>query len=373
MKSIVINALQYKQNSSGIGVMIHELFSRFVAITPRPSTVILPRDGPEFKASGKAKIVPIPWTYGQTIRRLFFQSVWLGRLYGKNSILLTTDSKTPFFLPKSCTLIPLVTDLAVFRMPEVYQWSRVLWWKLQYRYLCKRADFFLTISQFTKEEMIDVLKIPAERIYVVPCAASPRFAPMTDHTQKDTVREKYRLPQKFLLFVGNNNPRKNLKRIMQAFDILKDQEKIPHQLIIAGEQGWKFKPEDVLRIIQHPDAIRFIGFVPDEDMPTLYSMADLFLFPTLYEGFGIPVLEAQMCGTPVLTSGSSSMREVGGQGAVYVNPYREADIGAGILEVLKDPRAAQDLIAKGFENVKRFSWDSSAQLLNTIIEEEVKE
>lgn len=371
-KSIVINALQYKQNSSGIGVMIRELFSRFVTITPHPSIVILPHDGPKIKTNGKTKIVQIPWTYRQNIRRIFFQSVLLGRHYGENAVLLTTDSKTPFFLPKSCTLIPLITDLAVFRMPEVYQTSRVLWWRFQYRYLCKRAAFFLTISQFTKQEMVDVLKIRAERIYVVPCAASPCFAPVTDDTQKNAVRERYRLPQKFLLFVGNSNPRKNLKRIIQAFDILKKKEKIPHQLIIAGEQGWKFKPAEVLRTVQHPEEIRFVGFVPDEDMPTLYSMAELFLFPTLYEGFGIPVLEAQMCGVPVLTSDGSCMREVGGEGAVYVDPYNETAIAEGIRKVLQNPKFTQKMIEKGFKNAARFSWDSSAQLLNKIVEEEIK-
>lgn len=371
MRQVVINALQYKQNSSGIGVMIRELFSRYTAVTPRPCQVILPKDGPDFPASPDTRLVRIPWAHGQHLRRIFFQTFSLGRRYGRDAILLTTDSKTPFFLPGSCTLIPLITDLAVFRMPQVYQASRAWWWRFQYRYLCRRAGLFLTISEFTKGEMTAILHIPPERIRVVPCAASDQFFPITDLHVLARLRARYRLPEQFLLFVGNNNPRKNLGRMIRAFDEAKEKGGIPHHLVIAGEQGWKFDPEEVLRGVRHRACIHFIGFVPDADMPALYSASSLFLFPTLYEGFGIPVLEAQLCGTPVLTSNSSSLPEVAGSGAICVDPCDEEAICTGLLQVLQDPVKAQDLVQKGFENARRFSWARSAQILNQIIEEEV--
>ena len=371
MRGIVINALQYKQNSSGIGVMIRELFSRYTALTDRPCRVVLPNDGPDFPASPETEQIRIPWAHGQNLRRMLFQTVFLGRRYGRNAVLLTTDSKTPFFLPRSCRVVPLVTDLAVFRMPEVYQMSRVLWWRFQYRYLCRRAALFLTISEFTKREMTAVLKIPPERIRVVPCAASDKLAPVTDPGKLRMLRARYGLPERFVLFVGNNNPRKNLDRLIRAFDRARERGRIPHHLVIAGEQGWKFDPEEILRMVHHRDAVRFIGFVPDEDMPALYSAADLFLFPTLYEGFGIPVLEAQLCGTPVLTSNGSSLPEVGGAGCMYVDPCDEEDICGGILRVLQDPAVSAELIQKGFENTRRFSWEDSARRLHQIIEEDV--
>ena len=139
MKHVAINALQYKQNSSGIGVMIRELFSRYTRVTSRPCQVVLPHDGPDFPAGPRTELVRIPWDHRQSLHRMFFQTFSLGRRYGRDGVLLTTDSKTPFFLPKSCTLIPLITDLAVFRMPEVYQASRVWWWRFQYHYLCRRG------------------------------------------------------------------------------------------------------------------------------------------------------------------------------------------------------------------------------------------
>lgn len=192
-----------------------------------------------------------------------------------------------------------------------------------------------------------------------------------DTARLANLREKYHLPEHFVLFVGNFNPRKNLERLIRAFDRAKE-EGIPHQLVIAGEQGWKFDRDRALQRTKHSEDIRFIGYVPDEDMPALYSAADLFVFPSLYEGFGIPVLEAQACGTPVLTSNGSALPEVGGEGAVYVDPYNIDDISNGILRSLQDATLAENLSKKGLENVQRFSWKKSAIRLNRIVEDAVK-
>ena len=373
MKSVTVNALQFKQNSSGIGVMIRELFSRYTRTTSRRCRVILPQDGPEFPASPDTEFIRIPWTYRQGIRRILFQTFSMGRRYGKNSILLTTDSKAPFLVDPTCTLVPLITDLAVFRMPRVYQASRAVWWKLQYKYLCRRADFFLAISEFTKREMTQLLGIPPEKIHVVPCAGPDCLAPVTDEARLERLRKKYGLPRRFLLFVGNSNPRKNLARMIRGFDRAAESTGIPHHLVVAGGQGWKFSEEDALRDIRHREQIHFIGFVEDEDMPALYSAAELFLFPTLYEGFGIPVIEAQLCGTPVLTSNCSSLPEVAGEAAVYVDPYSEESICEGLLRLLTDPQLAEELRKKGFENARRFSWQKSAERLEEIINKEVKQ
>lgn len=373
VKFVTINALQFKKNSSGIGVMIRELFSHYTLVTSRHCRVILPRDCPDFPASRDAQLIRIPWTYRQGIRRILFQTFSMGEKYGKDTILLTTDSKAPLLVARSCTLVPLVTDLAVFRMPQVYQLSRALWWKLQYCYLCRRADFFLAISEFTKQEMVQLLGIPAEKIHVVPCAGPDSLAPVDDPEQLRQLREKYRLPQRYLLFVGNSNPRKNLARMIRAFDRAAESAGRDFHLVIAGGQGWKFSEDDALREIRHKDQIHFIGFVEDEDMLALYSAAELFLFPTLYEGFGIPVIEAQLCGTPVLTSNCSSLPEVAGDAAVYVDPYSEESICEGLLRLLGDPQLAGELRKKGFENARRFSWQKSAERLDEIINEEVKQ
>ena len=268
-------------------------------------------------------------------------------------------------------MLPLVTDLALYRMPEAYQSSRVLLWKLQYRYLRKRSSRFLAISEFTKREIAEILGVPAERVDVVPCACGEQMCRVTDGQRLQKLRAKYALPEHFVLFVGNTNPRKNLARLIRAFDMAKAQG-LPHQLIIAGGQGWKFDQGSVLSDIHNKEAVRFIGFVPDKDMPALYSAADAFLFPTLYEGFGIPVLEAQRCGTPVLTSNTSSLPEVGGDGALYVDPYDVADMAHGIQRILEDTALAASIVDSGYRNAEKFSWEKAAEKLNRIIEEEFR-
>lgn len=367
----VINALPYKQNSSGIGVMIRELFGRYAKLTDRPCQVILSQDAPGFPEGETTELVRIPSEHGQGLRRIFFQSVQMGREYCRAAVLLTTDSKTPFFLPKSCKLVPLVTDLAVYRMPEVYQRSRVLLWRLQYAYIRRRAGLFLAISEFTKREMVRLLRIPPEKIRVVPMACSESMARVDDPAALAALGEKYGLPERFILFVGNNNPRKNLERTIRAFDLLKERTSLPHRLVVAGEQGWKFDKERALEGVKHGDEVLFTGFVPDEDMPALYSAAELFAFPTLYEGFGIPVLEAQACGTPVVTSGVSALPETAGDSAALVDPRDPEDICRGMRAVLEDPALAAELARKGRENARRFDWDTSARRMNEVLESEV--
>ena len=369
---IVINALQYKPNSSGIGVLIRELFGHFTYVTGRRCQVILSKDSPAFPAKEETEQVRSPWDKRQGLPRMFFQSFQMGRRYCRNAVLLTTDAKTPFFLPKSCVLAPLVTDLAVYRMPEVYQRSRVLWWRLQYVYLLRRADFYLAISEFTKRELTDVLGIPPERIFVIPCAGPERMGRVGDRQVLDAVREKYGLGPQYILFVGNSNPRKNLGRMIRAFDDMKERTGLAHQLVIAGEQGWRFDKNMALEGVKHREDVRFIGFVPDGDMPALYSGAALFAFPTLYEGFGIPVLEAQQCGVPVVTSNVSALPEAAGDGALYADPRDVESISLAMQRVLEDETLAGELVERGYENAKRFSWQASAERLNEIIEREVK-
>lgn len=368
---IVINALPYKQNSSGIGVMIRELFGLYSDITKHPCQVILSKDAPEFPANGRTELIHISINHRQGLRRIFFQSFQMGRKYCRDKVLLTTDSKVPFFLPKSCKLVPVVTDLAVFRMPAVYNRSRVLLWRLQYGYVLRRADLFLAISEFTKCEMSEVFGIPPERIRVVPMACSESLQRVEDLNALTKLHKKYGLPERFVLFVGNNNPRKNLERTIRAFDLMKERTDFPHKLVIAGEQGWKFNRENALEGVKHREDVRFIGFVADEDMPALYSAADLFAFPTLYEGFGMPVIEAQKCGTPVVTSNCSSLPEVVETSAELVDPYNEQSICAGLTKILSDIDYAETLTRRGYENAKRFSWKKSAELLDQIIDEEV--
>lgn len=369
MRKLVLNALPYKQDSSGIGLMIRELFGAYTKLTQRPCTVILSKDSPEFpRSEAGTRQIRSPYRHSQGFRRMWYQTFTLATKYCRNVLLLTTDSKTPFFLPKDCLLVPLITDLAVFRMPWAYQLSRVLWWRLQYCYVRKRANFFLAISEFTKQDLIRLWNIPPEKICVIPCACPQHIHREERPTILASLRKRYTLSERFILFVGNSNPRKNLCRMIAAFSRAKECGDLPHQLVVAGEQGWKFDREQAVKSIRHREDIRFIGYVPDSDMSALYSAADLFVFLTLYEGFGIPVLEAQTCGTPVLASDCTSLPETGGNGAMYADPYSEEDICQKMLNILHNPELQVSLKEAGYQNAARYSWTASAKILHEIIE-----
>ncbi len=363
----VINALQYKPDSSGIGVMIRELFGAYADVTKRPCTVILSGDSPGFPAGKNTEIIRSPWSHGQSVRRMIFQTFLMGRKYCREAVLLTNDSGTPFFLPGTCRLVPVITDLAVYRLPEVYQQSRVIWWRMRYRYVRRRAGLFIAISEFTKQEIIEILNISEERVRVVPMACPESLRRVDDPAVLAAMRRKYGLAERYILFVGNSNPRKNLKRMIRAFDLLKEQSRIPHQLVIAGGQGWKFDRAKAMDGVAHQKDVKFIGFVPDADMPALYSAASLFAFPTLYEGFGLPVLEAQACGVPVLTSNRSALPETGGSGALYIDPYHVADICSGMRGILENASLSEQLVSQGYKNLERFSWKESAKRLDEIV------
>ncbi len=367
---VVISALQYRQENSGIGVLLRELFGRCAQDPPAECEVVLPADAPPFPHGGATQLRYAPCGYGQGLRRMAYQSFTVGRL-AKDAVLLTTDSKTPFFLPRSCRLVPLVTDLAVYRMPKVYKASRAVWWRLQYRYVRRRAALYLAISEFTKRELTELLHIPPERVRVVPCAYDARLHRVTDPAALAALRQRYALPERYILFVGNANPRKNLARMLAAFDRLAQTTALPHHLVIAGGEGWKFDRAAALAGLACRERVHFLDFVPDDDIPALYSAAEVFVFPSLYEGFGIPVLEAQACGVPVLAADAAALPETAGDGALYVDPYSTQSLCDGMRRILEDPALAARLVQAGARNCKRFSWDASARILKTILEQEV--
>lgn len=367
---LVINAVQLKARSSGIGVLTNELFSRLAEISRREVTVLLSGDSPAFPVQNRhTRVVRLPFEKDQALRRNLYQSLRMGITYGRDSLFLTTDAKIPFLLPQSCRVVPVITDLAVFRMGEVYQASRTWFWRLQYRLLTRHAARYAAISPFTRDEMVRLLGIAPERIDVVPCAARPDLCRVEGEAELARVREKYGLPRRFFLFVGSFNPRKNLRRLLLAFDMLKKRR--PEQevkLVIAGERGWKFDTSAVLDGISCKQDVLFTGFAAPEDMAALYTLAQAFLFPTLYEGFGIPVIEAQQCGTPVLCSNSSALPETAGEGALLVDALDVRALAEGMERLLTEPGLCGALRERGYKNAARFSWEKSAAALEAILD-----
>ena len=369
---IFLNAIQYKKNSSGIGYLAFHWFGKIVRMKKEEDSidVILSKDSPGVLIDSLHNVRELrsPFKKKQVIRRNLFELLPPKGARKKGGVFVSIDSKIPLFMPKKLRKVQIVTDLATYRMGWVYQQSRTIYWRIMLKRSIRLADQIIAISQFTKDEIINILHTDPKKIEVIYCAASEEYRRIEDQRERMRVSDLYNLREPYLLFVGNFNPRKNLERIIGAFDLLKKKYGLKHKLVIVGEKGWKFDQDKVLREISSCRDVVFINYVENKDLAVIYSMAELFVFTTLYEGFGIPMIESQQCGTPVLASDNSCFEEVAGKGAYYVNPYSESDICEGMHHILSDQIVSQTLITEGYQNAERFSWENSAEKLYQVIE-----
>lgn len=264
---------------------------------------------------------------------------------------------TPFKKPRA---IATMYDVIPLLYPETQTKIQLAYWNNQLPLVAKTCEHLLTISECSKKDIVEHLQVSPEKITVTPLGVDARYAPATD-TEKKVVREKYDLPQDFILYLGTIEPRKNIARLVRAYNRIA--KNIPHDLVLAGKWGWSF--EDVEKeIAKSPfkDRIKIMSHVETAFLPALYSAAKVFIFPSLYEGFGLPPLEAMACGTPVITSNVSSLPEVVGDCALKINPADENALAEAMEKIVSDPFLRERLIADGLVWSKNFNWDRTARL-----------
>lgn len=334
-----------------------------------------------FSAKAPAVLpVPDPLPTGSHIRHTPapLDERWLYRLWYRARLPLPVQLVTggldlfhspDFVLPPVSGGIPTlltVHDLsfvhyaATFPEALVRYLNRVVPWSVA------RATHVLADSASTKRDLLALWRVPDEKVTVLISGVHPRFAPVTDTAVLTAVRAKY-VPgdRPFVLAVGTVQPRKNYQMLIQAFAPVAARH--PHQLIIAGGRGWLV--DEMLAEIGRQGLegrVHFIGFVDDADLPALYSAADLFLFPSLYEGFGLPILEAMGCATAVIASDASSLPEVAGDAAVLLPPDDRVGWTAALDRLLADDAARRRLAEAGRRHSRAFSWQTAAQQLLTI-------
>jgi glycosyltransferase involved in cell wall biosynthesis len=236
--------------------------------------------------------------------------------------------------------------------PESYGFWERLYMRASIRYSCTKADVIIAVSENTKRDLMSLYNVSETKVQVV-------YEGFIKQNQELSHSQEI---QEYILFIGRIEERKNVARIVEAFDSLKRKYQIPHELILVGKRGYGY--EKIAQRIAHSDYKKEIqerGYVDAEEKSLLLYNAEVFVFPSLYEGFGLPVLEAQAAGIPVVTSQSSSLPEVGGEGALYVDPRSSESIASGIYTVLQmngEEKAA--LREKGFKNLEKFSWEKCA-------------
>jgi glycosyltransferase involved in cell wall biosynthesis len=230
-----------------------------------------------------------------------------------------------------------------------------------------KSDRIFTVSEQSKRDILKFFNVPPEKIVVTPNAIDDRFSvpPSEEHVMQ--IRERYQLSHSYLLYVGNIKPHKNLERLIEAFHLVRSQGRSELELIIIGDEISKL--QSLRRAIHKYDihrSVRFLGYVPDNTLAVLYRLASVFVFPSLYEGFGLPPLEAMASGTPVVTSNVSSLPEVVGDAAVLVDPYSAEAIADGILSVLRSTHLRDDLRERGLKRAQEYSWARSVQRVRDI-------
>ena len=263
----------------------------------------------------------------------------------------------------------LVTIHDVFHLAflDTLNFKQKIYAKLLINQAVDRSGNILTVSEFSKNEIVKYTKTTKSIDVVYNAIDFDKFKVINDKKNLDKVKEKYNLPKSFILFVGNVKPHKNIKNLLLAIKTLST-----NFVVVGKKDGFITGDENILEIIEQnalQERVFFTGYVQDEDIPALYNLAKLFVFPSFYEGFGIPPLEAQACGCPVICSNAASLPEVGGEDSVmYCDPYNANDIKEKIELVLADENLQEVLVKKGFENIKRFSWEKSAKEIIKVIE-----
>ena len=246
-----------------------------------------------------------------------------------------------------------VYDLSFVRFPRAFKPANRIYLAATTRATARRARRVLTISEHARRDIVRVLGVPEQRVDVTYPAAEERFRPLPAR-DVEAFRVARALPEGFIFALGTLEPRKNLVGLLQAYARLR-QPRPP--LYVAGGTGWRFSPIfDTVRQLRLADDVRWLGYVPEDELPLWYNAARLFAFPSLYEGFGLPVLEAMACGTPVVTSNAASLPEVGGKAAVLVPPLDTQRIAQEMERVLDDSQLRMEMRATGRIQASRFSW-----------------
>jgi glycosyltransferase involved in cell wall biosynthesis len=268
------------------------------------------------------------------------------------------------FIATKKPLTVTVHDLSFVRFPGFFSPKQRLWHRaIDPRRLLRSSRTVVAVSEHTKTDVVESFGIAADRVQVVTPAAGPEYRPR-DAREREEARRKYGLPENFFLFLGTVEPRKNVAGLITAFEKMTG----PTALVIAGGMGWR-SGEALRKAKSSPagDRIKFIDYVDDADRPALYSAARVFVYPSFYEGFGMPPVEAMACGTPVVTSRTSSLPEVVGVAGLLIDPHDPSELAEAMSAAWGDEPLRRRLTEYGIEQSKKFSWERSAGRLDEIL------
>lgn len=304
----------------------------------------------------------------KTVRRVMYiiwLNSWLQTMLKRNKINIVhfTNYLTPAFKPANVKYVVTIHDLTAWRFPETLPLTYRSYIKRVITHAVKRADLILTVSNFVKNEIIELLGLNGEKIRTIHNGANELFwrQPRSSVEKIAAVKKKFGIKKEFLLFVGTLEERKNILTLVKALEKLRAYKDL--QLVLVGRPGHGFsRVKEYLADHSLKEDVVLTGYVAEEEKVTLYDAASIFVYPSLYEGFGIPLVEAMTRGVPIVASKIPSSEEVAQEAAIYYEPaYDHEALADTILRVLKDQRLRQEIIKKGFRRAQHFSWENIAQ------------
>jgi glycosyltransferase involved in cell wall biosynthesis len=261
----------------------------------------------------------------------------------------------------ACPSVVTFHDMTFFLYPRYHSLLKRTFFPMMMTYSARSARRIIADSESTRKDAIRILQIPTERIVTVPLGVTEDYHPIDDGSLLQTCKDRYQLPVDFILFVGLIEPRKNLPLFIRAYSQLANQAGAP-DLVLVGRPGWMYQDlYDLVKKLQLEDKVHFIGYVPAEDLPMIYNLARVFVYPSIYEGFGFPPLEAMACGTPVISTATSAMLETVGDAGLLVPPQDERALAQAIQSVVRSQSLREHYALLGRQQAAYFTWQRTAK------------
>ena len=377
---VAVNLLPFHTQLAGAGRYTRNILRELVKFDAQNDYVLFvtPQAAPNFVFEAKnalRALVALPES--SAARIAYEQCVLPLQLRRHKADLLFTSSVAVPIAWRGKEVTVIYDMIAEHADVTKYTRARNVYVRVMSRYAARRADAVITISENSRREIAQYARVSPEKIHLAYPAVNPTFARVTDAATLERVRNAYRLPERFVLYLGTLEPGKNLPCLIRAYSAMKRaRPNLAQHLVLAGAHGWGIR--EIENEIQRSDATGFhlIGFVDEQDIPALYSLADVFVYPSLYEGFGMPPLEAMACGAPVIVSDVSALPEVlgalwqGQRAGLAVDPRDEHAWAQAMTRVLLDDALRAQLREAGFKRAQEFSWTVSAQRILQVLRDE---
>jgi len=367
---------------SGVEEYTRQIVERLVESLPNVRFVLFYNafsgDTPDFSWVTKYERVTLKRTHFPN--KLLHLSLWylkrpyLDRLVGGVDVFFAPNINF-LSISRKCRFIITAHDLTFEVYPETFSWKRRLWHVfVSPRSLFRRADRIISVSYSTADDLHSYYKLSKKKIFTIHSGVSDYYSPMDRNAiELIKLKEKYQLPYRFILFVGTFEPRKNISALVRGYEVFRKKQKAQQRtqivpLIIAGSPGWKEDElENEIRTNVYRSDIRRIGKISESEKRQLYNLATVFVYPSLYEGFGFPVAEAMACGVPVITSNGSSLAEIAGKGAILIDPLRPDEIGIALDELFRDIELRYEMSNRARLVASRLSWRETAKETKNVL------